>query len=113
MLTRSTITRPSLGNTWRRVTLCARSFPAITRTVSPFLMRCMIRSCFLQRFGSQRHDLGVAFFAQFARHRPEDTGPARVLRIGFQDHGGVIVETDVRPVVTTVFLRYPDDDGVY
>src|SRR5579859_1026684 len=114
MLTRSTITRPSWWFTRRTVPFCPRSFPAITWTVSPFLMRCMITfPYFLQRFGSQRHDLGVASFAQFTRYRPEDAGSARVLRFGFQDHGGIVVETDIRTVVAAIFFRHSDDDGVY
>jgi hypothetical protein len=52
------------------------------------------------------------FLAQLARDGPEDAGAARVpLRV--DDHGGVLVEADQRPVVAGVRLLRPHDDRLH
>ena len=63
------------------------------------------RPC-LEHLRGERDDLHVVAIAQLAGHRPEDAGPARVAR-GVDDHGGVLVEGDVRAVVrpNSFFVR--------
>src|SRR5476651_1317132 len=80
--------------------ICPRSFPAITSTVSPFLIRCIaFYPLALQSFGRERDDLGEALLTQFTRHRPKDTSATRVLAFRFQDDRSVVVEANVRAIV--------------
>src|SRR4051795_6199007 len=70
----------------------------------------------LQSHGSEhlrreRDDLHVVAIAQLAGHRPEDARAARVAR-GVDDHGGVLVEGDVRAVLAPELLLGAHDDGL-
>src|SRR5213076_824268 len=49
--------------------------------------------------------------AQLACDRPEDARAARVARV-VDDHGRVLVERDLRPVVAAEGLLRADDDGL-
>ena len=52
-------------------------------------------SSLLQHFRGQRHNLHVAFVAQFARHGSKDTCAPRVFAISIEDDRGVIIKADV------------------
>src|SRR5207245_9404278 len=54
---------------------------------------CRDEACSLQNLRSQGHDLHEILVAQLARHRPEDSGTARVV-LGAKQDGGVLVKTD-------------------
>src|SRR4051812_39774548 len=60
----------------------------------------------LRRKADDLHEVAVA---QLARHRAEDAGAARVVR-RVDDHGGVLVEGDVRAVVAPELLLRAHDD---
>src|SRR3954451_1795884 len=62
----------------------------------------------LRREADDLHEVAVA---QLAGHRPEDARAARVVR-GVDDHGGVLVERDVRPVLAPELLLRAHDDGL-
>src|SRR3954452_8081328 len=65
----------------------------------------------LEYLRREAHDLHEVAVAQLARDRPEDSGaPGVVLRV--DDHGGVLVEGDVRPVVAPELLLRAHDDGL-
>src|SRR5689334_12482018 len=83
------------------------SLPAMTRTVSPFLMLTLMS----EHLRSQRNDLHELLLAQLAAHRAEDAGSPR-LAIGLEDHGGVLVEADVGTVGTPALLHGPHDHGL-
>src|SRR4051794_2852151 len=74
------------------------SLPAITWTVSPFLIRMS------EHLRRQRDDLHEALVAQLAAHRAEDARTAR-LAVGLEDHRGVLVEFDVGPVAAAPLLH--------
>src|SRR6476659_7551314 len=80
-------------------------WPAMTRTVSPFLT---FMSEHLRR---QRNDLHVALVTQLTTDRPEDAGAARVT-VGLDQHRGVLVEFDVGTVGTALLLDGAHDDGL-
>src|SRR3954462_7092144 len=65
----------------------------------------------LEHLRCQRDDLHVVAVAQLARHGAEDARSARVAR-GVDDHGGVLVEGDVRAVVAPELLLRAHDDGL-
>src|SRR3954470_11637500 len=62
----------------------------------------------LRREGDDLHEVAIA---QLAGHRPEDARAARVV-LRVDDHGGVLVEGDVRPVVAPELLLRAHDDGL-
>src|SRR6478752_5944946 len=72
-------------------------------TVSPFLIRMS------EHLRCQRDDLHEALVTQLATHRAEDARTAR-LAVSLEDHGGVLVELDVRTVDAATLLHRPDDD---
>src|SRR3978361_2056424 len=73
--------------------------------------RIFTEDAILEHLRGQRDDLHVVPIAQLAGHRPEDAGAARVAR-GVDDHGGVLVEGDVRAVVAPDLLLRAHDDGL-
>src|SRR6478672_10309152 len=89
-LTPSTITRCSSRSTWMTLPSAPLSLPAITLTVSPFLIRTLI-SEHLRRQRDDPHELLVA---QLAAHGAEDARAAG-FTVGLEDHCGVLVELDV------------------
>src|ERR1044072_3302192 len=93
-LTPSTITRCSSRSTWMTLPSAPLSLPAMTRTVSPFLMFTLIS----EHLRGQRNDLHELLLAQLPTHGAEDARAAG-LAIGLEDHGGVLVEADVGPVL--------------
>src|SRR3954453_9284808 len=107
-LTPSTTTRRSSRST--RITLPSAplSLPAITFTVSPFLifMECFPIS---EHLRCQRDDLHEPLVAQLAPDRAEDARATR-LAVLPQDDRGVLVELDVRPVGAAAFLGRAHDD---
>src|SRR4051794_4628891 len=105
--TPSTITRCSSRSTEMTLPSAPLSLPAMTRTVSPFLMFTLIS----EHLRSQRNDLHELLLAQLAAHGAEDAGASR-LAIGLEDHGGVLVEADVGTVLTTALLHGPHDHGL-
>src|SRR4051794_6511299 len=106
-LTPSTITRWSSRRTWMTLPSAPLSLPAMTRTVSPFLMFTLIS----EHLRSQRNDLHELLLAQLTTHGAEDAGAAG-LPVGLEDHGGVLVEADVGAVLTTALLHGPHDHGL-
>src|SRR5919201_7021296 len=104
----------------RRTSPCLPlSLPAMTITGSPGARSSQRRlGCALflnissQNLGSQRDDLHKVALAQLARHRSEDTGAARVVRLG-QEDGGVLVEADERSVGPLVLLVDAHDHGLH
>src|ERR1700741_1434224 len=83
--------------------LAPLSLPWMTTTVSPFLI---FISEHLRR---ERDDLHELLVAQLATDRSEDAGPARLV-VRLDQHGGVLVEADVRPVRPALLLGGADDD---
>src|SRR5687768_6556053 len=79
------------------------SLPAMTTTVSPFLIFMS------EHLRSQRDDLHELLVAQLATDRTEDARPARLVVL-LDQHGGVLVEADVRAIRATTLLRRADDD---
>src|SRR3954454_15741450 len=106
--TPSTTTRCSSRST--RITLPSAplSLPAITLTVSPFLI---FIECFpiSEHLRCERDDLHEPLVAQLAAHGAEDARAAR-LAVLPQDDRGVPVELDVRAVGTPALLGGAHDD---
>src|SRR5205085_12195578 len=92
-LTPSTITLPSRGKTRMTSPSSPRSFPESTRTRSPFLS-LMTTS---QNLWRQRDDPHELLVPELAPDRAEDAGATR-LQLVVDQHRGVLVEADVRPV---------------
>src|SRR5205823_12784618 len=63
----------------------------------------------LQDLRRERNDLHVLFPAQLARDRTEDAGSHR-FALSIDQHAGVAVELDVRPIVAPDALGSPHDD---
>src|SRR6266566_7491260 len=96
--------------------LAPRSGPEITLTVSPFLTFMLgappgrlADVATSQHLRGQRDDLHEALVPQFPADRAEDAGAAR-LAVGLDQHRGVLVEADVRPVRPAALLRGADHD---
>src|SRR5207244_1659876 len=66
----------------------------------------------LQHLRSERHDFHEVLFPQLARDRAEDARAARVALV-VDDHGGVLVEGNRRPVVASVRLPRADDHRLH
>src|SRR5699024_7913649 len=66
----------------------------------------------LQRFRSQAQDLGVAGITQLAGHRSKDTGALGAL-VSHDDDGGVLIKTDVGPVVAAHAVRAAPDASLH
>src|SRR3954468_4483382 len=109
MLTPSTTTRSFLGSTRSTLPVLPRSLPLMTMTSSS--RRISPAPAILEPLRGERDDLHVVAVAQLAGHRPEDARAARVAR-GVDDHGGVLVEGDVRAVVAPELLLRAHDDGL-
>src|SRR4051812_32279545 len=104
----STYTRCFTGSTRRTLPVLPRSLPLMTTTSSS---RRIFRVAILEHLRGERDDLHVVAIAQLAGHRPEDARAARVaLRV--DDHGGVLVEGDVRAVGAPELLLGAHDDGL-
>src|SRR2546430_5105995 len=84
--------------------LSPRSLPATTTTVSPFFT--FMASHHLR---GERDDLHVALPSQLPPDRAEDTRATRIAAL-LDDHGGVLVELDVRAVGPPPLLGGTDDD---
>src|SRR5262245_12267749 len=108
--TPSTTTRCSSRSTWITRPSAPLSLPAITLTVSPFLIfiACFPISEHLRR---ERDDLHEPLVTQLAADGAEDARAAR-LTVLPQDDRGVLVELDVRAVRTATLLGGADDDGL-
>src|SRR6266567_7473225 len=65
----------------------------------------------LEHLRCERDDLHEVLLAQLARDGPEDAGAARVALV-VDDHCGVLVERDLRPVIAAEGLASPHDDGL-
>src|SRR5687768_7960958 len=106
------------------------SLPAMTSTVSPFLTftppppagrrrrsaqapepdgSLAVARSRLEHLRCERNDLHEPLVPQLAAHRAEDAGATRVTAV-LDDHSGVLVEADVRPVRAPLLLRGADDD---
>src|SRR4029079_4550733 len=109
-LTPSTTTRCSSRSTWITLPSAPLSLPAITLTVSPFLI---FIACFpiSEHLRCERDDLHEPLVTQLAAHGAEDARAAR-LAVLPQDDRGVLVELDVGPVRTTTLLGGAHDDGL-
>src|SRR3954469_21138356 len=89
------------------------SLPAITSTVSPFLIFILIFAIFtaisehLRRQGDDLHEPAVA---QLATDPAEDAGPPR-LAVPLDQDGGVLVEPDVAAVGAAALLDGAHDHG--
>src|SRR5690606_35577815 len=87
------------------------SLPAVTTTWSPFLMRFMSLFLRSEHFRGERDDLHELLGTQLAGHRPEDAGTDRFLLV-VEQHRGVAIEADQRPVRATDALAGAHDHGV-
>src|SRR3954453_17912796 len=96
MLMFSTSTRAAFGFASITRPCLPRSLPFITWTVSP--LRTFNVWAMSEHLRCERDDLHEVPLAQLARDRPEDAGAARVALV-VDDHGGVLVERDRRPVL--------------
>src|SRR3712207_3390610 len=81
------------------------SLPAITTTVSPFLIFMS------EHLRGEGDDLHVPLVAQLATDGSEDAGPPR-LAVRLDQDGGVLVEPDVGTVRAAALLDGADDDGL-
>src|SRR5918997_4768214 len=81
------------------------SLPAMTTTVSPFLIFMS------EHLRSQRDDLHELPVAQLAPDRAEDAGTPR-LAVVLDQHGGVLVEPDVAAVRPATLLDGAHHDGL-
>src|SRR5829696_9553547 len=81
------------------------SLPAMTTTLSS------VRIFISEHLRRERDDPHEAAVAQLARDGSEDARPARVVR-GVEDHGRVLVEGDVGPVLAPELLLRAHDDGL-
>src|SRR5215207_3593390 len=91
-LTPSTISRSSSRSTWMTLPSAPLSLPAITLTVSPFLMLTPLAMS--EHLRCQRDDLHELLLAKLTAHGAEDAG-ATGLPVVLEDHCGVLVEADV------------------
>src|SRR5690242_8593946 len=109
-LTPSTTTRCSSRSTWITLPSAPLSLPAITLTVSPFLI---FIECFpiSEHLRCQRDDLHEPLVAQLAPDRAEDARATR-LTVLPQDDRGVLVELDVGPVRPAALLGGAHDDSL-
>src|SRR4051812_36294668 len=107
-LTPSTTTRSSSRSTWITLPSAPLSLPAITLTVSPFLI---FIACFpiSEHLRCERDDLHEPLVAQLAADGAEDARAAR-LAVLPQDDRGILVELDVGAVGTPALLGGADDD---
>src|ERR671919_357378 len=103
----STITRRRFGSASMMRPCLPRSLPDSTWTTSPF--RTFIACAMSEHLRGERDDLHEVALAQLAGHGPEDACPARVVA-DVDDHGGVLVEADVRAVVAAEGLLRAHDD---
>src|SRR5215213_10227193 len=105
MLMPSTYTRSLDRSTRMILPVLPLSLPEITMTSSS------VRSFISEHLRGERDDLHEPAVAQLAGHRPEDARAARVV-LGVDDHGRVLVEGDVGPVVAPELLLRAHDDGL-
>src|SRR3712207_3195591 len=103
MFSPSTNTRSFFGSVRMTLPVLPLSLPEITTTSSSVRMRMS------EHLRGERDDAHEAAVAQLARDRPEDAGAARRV-LGVDDHGGVLVERDVRAVVAPELLLRAHDD---
>src|SRR6185437_9005336 len=114
MLTPWTRTRLSFGRTRRTSPVLPLSLPAMTTTLSPFLIFSLLMSNDpgsqrgSQNFGRERNDLHELAGAQLARHRSEDARANR-LALLVDEHRRVAVEADGAAVRAADFLCRADD----
>src|SRR3954467_7014441 len=108
--TPSTTTRCSSRSTWITLPSAPLSLPAITLTVSPFLIFIV---CFpiSEHLRCERDDLHEPLVAQLTAHGAEDARAAR-LAVLPQDHRGVLVELDVGAVGAAALLGGAHDHGL-
>src|SRR5258707_4867363 len=66
----------------------------------------------LQRFGRERHDLGITALTQFTRHGSKDARATWVLPLAFQDDRCIVIKANVRAIVAAIFFAHADDYGV-
>src|SRR6185503_6797641 len=121
IITCSTRTLPSSGNTRSTRPSFPLSRPVITFTWSLRLMStlfCMfsLQTRLLQHFRCKRNDLQKFLLAQFARHRAENASSHGFARL-IDQHSSVLVKTNVGPVAATMFLalahNYAFDHGAF
>src|SRR6266852_3586920 len=110
MLTPWTRTRLSFGRTRRTSPVLPLSLPAMTTTLSPFLIFSLTISIDpgSQHFGRERDDLHELAGAQLARHRSEDARADR-LALLVDEHRRVAVEADGAAVGAANLLRRAHD----
>src|SRR5512143_3460258 len=117
MLIFSTVTRSFSRSTFRTRPTFPFSLPAMTFTMSFFLMCSVALSALasslppLQHFRSQGNDLHELLRAELAGHGPEDEGSDR-LALGGDEDRRVLVEPQVTPVRAADLLRGPDHHGL-
>src|SRR5689334_11423379 len=70
-----------------------------------------IFAAILENLRGQRHDAHEAALSELASDRAEDARAARRV-LGVDDHGGVLVEGDVRAVLAPELLLRAHDDGL-
>src|SRR5207247_2344610 len=89
MLTPRTVARSTVGATLITSPVLPLSLPAMTITLSPFL----ILAAMSEHLRGQRDDLHVVLGAKLAWHRAEDAGADR-LHLRRDQHRGIPVEAD-------------------
>src|SRR5271169_3568958 len=113
-LTPCTTTRCSAGRTRNTSPVLPLSRPAMTTTLSPFLIfsfgMASPRVTGSQHFGGERHDLHKPSRPQLAGDWSEDPGSDRFALLGDQ-HCGIAVEADRAAVDATDLLGSANDDG--
>src|ERR1700716_2201967 len=118
MFTPRTTTLPSRGNVRSTSPCLPLSLPATTTTGSPgarsslFSLGWGLFLSKLEHLRGQGHDLHEVPLAQLSGHRAEDArAPGIVLVV--DDHGGDVVDADVRAIRPPVFLGHADHDRLH
>src|SRR3972149_10356472 len=111
MLTPSTISLPALGKAKRTFAFFPLSLPAITNTVSFFLIFILepsrTRLPCLQDLGGQGYYLHEITISEFSCHRTKNAGPLRIVPLT-QYYRSVFIKPDIGTVAPFVRGRHPD-----
>src|SRR4030042_503348 len=91
----STITLSSLGKAFRTLPFFPLSLPAMTRTVSFFLI------FILQYLWSQRYNLHKILFPEFPGYRTKNTSALGIIFL-IQNHCSIVIKSDKGTILTMI-----------
>src|SRR4030043_305525 len=99
ILTPSTITSSFSGKAFRTLPFLPLSLPAITRTVSFFLIFIS------QNLRSQRYYLHKIFISKLSSYRAKNASASRIVLI-VQDNGSIIIKSNIRAIWSMMLFSY-------